>query len=150
MVTDQTLRTRGLGNRLREADLSFLAMSIALSARPPPPDWAGSQSARSFIPRFEPSASLLDRSFLAHSYAGVGRYQRSQPPKDRIMSTEIPRAPSAVSTGRPAVHRHHVPWRLLGIVFGVLAVLASWYVLTVDAIRDDFDELVRLCGYIDW
>lgn len=38
MVTDQTLRTKGLGSRLREADLTFLAMSIAVSARPPPPE----------------------------------------------------------------------------------------------------------------
>jgi hypothetical protein len=37
-----------------------------------------------------------------------------------------------------------VPWRLLTVVFGVLAVLASWYVLTVDAIRNDFDEVIRL------
>jgi hypothetical protein len=36
-VTDQTLRTKGLGNRLREADLRFLVMSSAVSARPSPP-----------------------------------------------------------------------------------------------------------------
>jgi hypothetical protein len=60
------------------------------------------------------------------------------------MSTEIPRPPSAASTGRPAAHRRRVPSRLLTVVFGVLAVLASWYVLTVDAIRNDFDEVVRL------
>jgi hypothetical protein len=60
------------------------------------------------------------------------------------MSTEIPRPSSAASTARPAVHRRRVPWRLLTVVFGVLAVLASWYVLTVDAIRNDFDEVIRL------
>ena len=38
MVTDQTLRTKGLGSRLREADLTFLVMSSAVSARPPPPE----------------------------------------------------------------------------------------------------------------
>jgi hypothetical protein len=60
------------------------------------------------------------------------------------MSTEIPRPPSAAWTGRSAVHRRRVPWRLLTVFFGVLAVLASWYVLTVDAIRNDFDEVIRL------
>jgi hypothetical protein len=34
MVTDQTLRTKGLGSRLREADLRFLAMSNAVSGTP--------------------------------------------------------------------------------------------------------------------
>jgi hypothetical protein len=37
-----------------------------------------------------------------------------------------------------------VPWRLLPVVFGILAVLAPWYVLTVNAIRNDFDEVIRL------
>lgn len=60
------------------------------------------------------------------------------------MSTELPPPPSAVSTTRAAVHRRHPPWRLLGVVFGVLAVLAPWYTFTVDAIRNDFDEVVRL------
>ena len=59
------------------------------------------------------------------------------------MSMEIPPPPSSVRR-RAAVHRRLVPWRLLPVVFGILAVLASWYVLNVDAIRNDFDEVVRL------
>ena len=38
MVTDQTLRTKGLGNRLREADLRFLVMLSASIGTPPPPE----------------------------------------------------------------------------------------------------------------
>jgi hypothetical protein len=38
MVTDQTLMTKGLGSRLREADLRFLVMSCAASAHPPSPE----------------------------------------------------------------------------------------------------------------
>lgn len=60
------------------------------------------------------------------------------------MSTAIPPPPPALSAGRAAVHRRHPPWRLLAVVFGILAVLAPWYALTVDAIRNDFDEVARL------
>lgn len=45
------------------------------------------------------------------------------------------------ASGRPSPP---CAWRLVVVVFGILAVLATWHALTVDAIRNDFDEVVRL------
>ena len=59
------------------------------------------------------------------------------------MSTEMPECPSTVRRPLTAIHRHHPPWRLL-IAVGLLVVLASWYILTVDAIRNDPLEKIGL------
>jgi hypothetical protein len=92
MVTDQTLRTKGLGN-LREANLRFLAMSSAVSARPPPPE-LGSVSSPLAV---HASRVGSDSSFTAWAFA-VGGWMVSKASR----CLRVPQRPGPLPGSRQA------------------------------------------------
>jgi hypothetical protein len=81
MVTDQTLRTKGLGN-LREADLRFLAMSSAVSAA------LRRLKLGSVSSRLAVHASGSDSSFTPWAFA-VGAWMFSRSVSMRVSRSSI-------------------------------------------------------------